>query len=119
MVGRWVGTYRSYELIDAGEPLFCLNAALHLPLVTLLVPDLESLVELAHEMSAYLVVNNAIETAPAVLRWIANVDARLACLWVMSHTCRRNLGRFELHGKQFFEAQILVVVVEDLQSLVL
>ena len=92
-------TYRPDELVHTGEPFFSLDTTLHLPLVALLVPDLEPFVELAHEMSADLVIDDTVETTTSILGWVSDVHARLASLRIVGHACRRHLYLFELHSK--------------------
>ena len=83
-------------MVDAGKAFFSLNAALHFPFVALLVPDLEPLVELSHEVSADLVIDHAVEASAAILRRVSNVDPRFASLRVVRHTRWRHLRSFEL-----------------------
>lgn len=89
-------TYRPDQLVHASETFFGLNAALHFPFVALLVPDLEPLVKLAHEVSANLVIYHAQQATSAIFRRVPNVDARLASLRVMRHTSWSHLCYFEL-----------------------
>lgn len=107
-------TYGSDELIDASEALLGLDASLQLPFISLLVPDLESFVELAHEVRSNFVIDHADKPALAVFRWVSYINTRLASLWIVGYTRRRHLYLFELDGEEFFETQALVVVVEDL-----
>ena len=118
MDGYESDTYISDELVDAGESLFCLDAGLQLKFISLLVPDLEAFVELAHEMRSNLVINHTHKSTSAVFRWISDIDARLARLRIVRHTSRRHLCLFELDGEELFEAQGFVVVAEGLDGLV-
>ena len=68
-------TYRANELIDAGKAFFSLDTAFHFPLVTLFVPHLEALIELANKVSADLVINDTQKTTTSILRRVTDVDS--------------------------------------------
>jgi len=108
----------SNELVDACEALFSLDAALHLPFVTLFVPDLESLIKLAHKVRSNLVIDHAIEPTTAILGRVSYIHPGLPRLWIVGHTRRCHLICFELHTEELFKAQIFVVVIEDLDGIV-
>lgn len=76
------------------------------------MPDLETFIELAHEMGADLVVYHAEKTTTAILRRVTDVNTALARLRIMGHTGRCHLVHFELDGKEIFETQGLHVVRE-------
>ena len=68
-------TYRADELVYTGKTFLCLDATLHLPFVALLVPNLEAFIELPHKVRSNFVIDNAEESAAAVLRRIFDVYA--------------------------------------------
>ena len=107
-------TYRADELVDTCKALLCLDTALKLPFVALLVPNLEAFIELPHKVRSNFVIDNAIESATAILRRVFDVDTWLSCLGVVGHACRRHLVCFKIDGEKFFKAKGFQVVREDL-----
>lgn len=68
-------TYRANELVDACEAFFSLNAALHLPLLALFVPDLEAFVIFAYIVRADLVIDDAMQATAPILWRIADINS--------------------------------------------
>ena len=110
-------TYRADELVDACKAFLCLDTALHLPFVALLVPNLEAFIELPNKVCSNFVIDNAHESATAILRRVFDVYSWLSRLWVVSHACRRHLVCFKLDGEKFFKFKCFQVVREGLYGL--
>ena len=83
-------------MVNAGEAFLCLNTALHLVLVALLVPDLETLVVFADKVSSNLVVNDTHEATTPILGRVSDIDTALAGLRIVGYTSRCHLVRFKL-----------------------
>ena len=66
-------TYRADELVDTCKSFLCLDTALHLPFVALLVPNLEAFIKLPNKVRSNFVIDNAHESATAILRRILDV----------------------------------------------
>jgi hypothetical protein len=94
-----VGTNCAYKLIHASEAFLRLDTALQLEFVALLVPDLEPLVELPHEVRPDLVVDHSDKAPASVIRWVSDVDSTFSGLGVVGDTGWCDLILFELHSE--------------------
>ena len=66
-------TYRTDELVDTCKAFLCLDTALKLPFVALLVPNLEAFIELPNKVRSNFVIDNAHKSATAIFRRILDV----------------------------------------------
>ena len=62
-------------MVDACKAFFGLDAALHLILLALFVPDLEALVIFAYIVRADLVIDDAMQTTAPILWRIADINS--------------------------------------------